>query len=474
MMTRLLLVEPPKNYWFLMGEYLPPPTALLALAAYVEREMPDVEVDVLDCQGEKLDWKGMEKRIESFEPDVVASSGFTCNAYTCAKTVETVKKIDEDIATVLGGQHFSFTDVESMQAYPEIDYIVRGEGERPLVRLLRTLRDNRGLTSVDGLTFRHDGGVVRNKLGALIENLDDLPFPAYHLVEKSLDNYHFMSMAGGRRYLIIEASRGCSHRCSFCTQWKHWGACWRTKSPNRIGDDMTRLRDEYGAEFVWLTDDNFELGKRGKELAEEMKGRGFDDSTPFFFQARTDDIASHPGVVEQLASVGNNWQLVGVENGSPEVLKGFRKGVNASDAKEAVRILKENGILAQAMVILGSRTDTKGSIDQLKEYVKDLDPQLAIFSCLTPMPGTDLHEEAKKNGWIEDDNYAHYDMVHAVMPTETMSRREVQEELYLCYKEFFTSPSAVLRGLFSSNEFKRHGYRHLATKGLMRQLRQLI
>ncbi|HTY47384.1 MAG TPA: radical SAM protein [Methanomassiliicoccales archaeon] len=474
MSTRLLFVEPPKDYLFLMGDYLPPPTALLALGAYAEREIDDLEIEVIDCQAESLDWKALEKRIEAFEPDVVAASGFTCNAYTCAKVAEISKKIDKDIVTALGGQHFSYADVESMHEYPEIDFIVRGEGERTLVHLLRALRDESDLTSVDGLTFRHGNEIVQNRPRELIENLDELPFPAYHLLEKNLDRYHFTMMAGKGRYMITEGSRGCFHRCGFCTQWKHWGARWRTKSPKRIAEDMARLRDDYGAGFVWLTDDNFEFGKRGKELAAELKARGFNESNEFFFQARTDDIASHPDEVAKLAAVGNNWQLVGVENNSPEFLKQFHKGERVEDARKAVGVLKDNGVLAQAMVIIGSRSDTHESIKKLREYTLDLDPELAIFSCLTPMPGTELYDEAKRNRWLDDKNLAHYDMAHAIMPTETLTRSEVQEELYVCYRQFFGTPTRVLKGLFSSNDIKKRCFRHLAGKRIMYNLRQMI
>ena len=126
---RVLFVEPPKDIWFVMGEYLPPPYGIIQLAAYLEREVKDVEIEVLDCNAKQVDWKGLEKRIESFNPDVVASSGLaTCNTYLVARTLETAKNIDPDILTVAGGQHFTATPQESLETHPEIDVIVRGEG----------------------------------------------------------------------------------------------------------------------------------------------------------------------------------------------------------------------------------------------------------------------------------------------------------------------------------------------------------
>ncbi|MFQ6060798.1 MAG: cobalamin-binding protein, partial [Thermoplasmata archaeon] len=114
------------------------------------------------------------------------------------------------------------------------------------------------------------------------------------------------------------------------------------------------------------------------------------------------------------------------------------------------------------------------SIEQLRQFSLDLDTHLAIYSVLTPFPGTEIHERALQNGWIEDTNYAHYDMVHAIMPTEGLSRLEVQEELHRCYRAFYGSIPRNIAGLFSRNETKRRVYRHMARRSVMRNLRRLI
>ncbi len=474
MRTRVLFVEPPKDYWFLMGEYLPPPTGLLALAAYVERELDDVEVAVLDCQAEAKDWKGVESRIASYAPHIVAATGFTCNVFVCARVAETAKRVDPAIVTVMGGQHFSLLDSESLTSFPEIDFIARGEGERTFVELIRALQGKGDLGRVDGLTFRKDDQVVRNPNRELIEDLDSLPYPAYHLVEENLSKYHFTGMAGRSRYLILEASRGCWHRCSFCTQWRHWNGTWRTKSPRRIAEEMAHMRDDLGAGFIWLTDDNFEYRKRGEELVDQLRAKGFDDTFAWFFQSRSDEIVKNPETVSKLRKVGNNWQLIGVENSSSKTLEDFNKGETVDDAIRAVRILKENNIFSQAMLIIGSRKDDHASIERLRAFANELDPHLAIFTVLTPFPGTQVYEDALRNGWIEDWNFGHYDMAHAIMPTESLSREEVQRELYTCYKEYFGSPVRALQGIFSSNSIKKRTYRHMASKRIMSSLRQLI
>jgi len=93
---------------------------------------------------------------------------------------------------------------------------------------------------------------------------------------------------------------------------------------------------------------------------------------------------------------------------------------------------------------------------------------------LTPYPGTDLFEEAKRNSWIEDWNWANYDMVHAIMPTETLTREELQHELYRCYRSYFGSWRRQLQGVFSRNAIKRRTYRYMMRQGVLRQLKSLV
>jgi len=473
---KLLFVEPPKDYWFVMGEYLPPPYGLLQLAAYVENKIRDIKIEVIDCQAKRLDWKGLEKEVESFNPQIVASSGFaTCNVYTTARALELAKKVNSEILTVTGGQHFTVTAEESLKTYPEIDVIVRGEGEQTLVELVKALDEKKSFSGVKGISFRHEGRIHKNPSQPLIEDLDEMPFPGYHFVEDVIHRYHFTMMAGRERgYAMIEASRGCPHRCTFCSQWRHWEGKWRHKSVKRIVDEMEFCINNYGSKLLWLTDDNFGMGKRMDDLCDEMIIKDFPDDIICFLQMRCDDIVKNESILPKMRKAGINWLLLGVESQSESTLERFNKKTNPDNARKAVKLLKENGIFAQTTAIIGERKDSAESIAGLREFINELDPYLAIFMILTPFPGTEVFEEAKKNGWIEDWNWANYDMVHAIMPTETLSREEVQQELYRCYRGFFGSWKRRLGGIFSTNAIKRRVYTYMASQGVLNKLRDLV
>ncbi len=475
-MVSVLFVEPPKDYWFVMGEYLPPPYGLLQLAAYLEAKIPEADIEVVDCQAMSLDWKGLEKRITSFDPDIVATSGFaTCNTYVAARTLETAKKLKPETITVVGGQHFSATAQESLEAYPEIDVVVRGEGEETLTELTKAVGNNTSFSGIAGISFRNRNNIRHNPPRLLFDDLDCLPFPGYHFVKDYVHLYHFTMMAGSKaRYGIVEASRGCPHRCTFCSQWKHWQGSYRHKSVKRIADEIEFLHKNYGSKLLWLTDDNFGFGQRMEDLCDELIKRGFSDDISCFMQARCDDVVENQDLLPKMSRAGINYLLLGVESQSQRNLDSFRKGTKPEDAVKAVRLLKQNGIFSQATCIIGERKDSHESIEGLRHFINELDPDLSIFMILTPFPGTDLYEEAKNNGWIENSNWADYDMVHAIMPTESLSREQLQHELYECYRSFFGSSSRKIQGIFSRNRIKRRVYRYMARQSVLIQLKSLV
>jgi anaerobic magnesium-protoporphyrin IX monomethyl ester cyclase len=473
---KVMFIEPPKDIWFVMGEYLPPPYGIIQLAAYVEKEVQDAEIEILDCNAEHVNWGGMEERIEASSPDIVASSSLaTCNTYVVARTLETAKKTDPNVLTVTGGQHFTATAQESLQEYPIIDVIVRGEGERTVAELVAKAKERSSLRKIMGISFREQGRIIHNPPRPLIENLEELPYPGYHLVEHIMRKYHFAAMAGpGAAYALIEGSRGCPHECTFCTQWKHWQGTWRLKSPKRVADEMRFCNRNFGSRFIWLTDDNFGAGTRANDLADEIIKTGVSEDATWFVQARCDDIVRNREALPKLQKSGLNWVLLGVENSEPSTLNAFKKDISPEEAKAAVKLLKDNGIFAHVMLIIGGRKDTVESIEKQREFANALDPDFAMFGILTPFPGTQVYEEAIRNGWIEDFNWSHYDMVHAIMPTETLSRTQVQEQLYECYRSFYGPWKRKLKGLFSSNQLKRRVFRYMARRALLEQFKNLF
>ena len=247
-----------------------------------------------------------------------------------------------------------------------------------------------------------------------------------------------------------------------------------TTRPALLPAESHLVENDDGHSRFWLTDDNLGLGAHTEGLCEEILKRDLDGVT-WFTQLRCDDIVKRMDIIPKLREAGNVWVLLGFDSPHPGTLKKFRRdGVDKPTSKKAVEILRVNDIFSQGTFIIGERRDSEQSIEELMEYADWLDPDIATFMALTPFPGTDVYAEAKENGWIEDTNWSHYDMIHAIMPTEHLTRNEVQESLYRCYQKYFGSWPRRYRGILSENHITRRTYHYLAKKAILTGLRSLF
>jgi anaerobic magnesium-protoporphyrin IX monomethyl ester cyclase len=470
--VKVLFVEPPKEPWFIMGEYLPPPLALLCLAGYLEAHYPGVEIEVMDCQAEEADWTDVKNRIESFHPDLVAPSTVSsCNANITLQVASLVKEVDKEIWTVAGSQHFSALAQNVLETFPQLDFIVRGEGEVTLLELVQALEVGTSLSKVNGLSFRRGEEIRHTANRPLIQNLDSLPFPGYHFVRDHMDKYRFPA-GKDLPYALVEGGRGCIHSCTFCGQWQYWGTC-RKKSPKRVADEFENLYREFGSRFLWLTDDYVQLDSWMETLCDELLEREITEELMWFFQTRADEIIAGKGLLPKLRETGLQWIMTGLESHDPERLKAYRKGIDVDMGKETIELLKEHDILAQTTAIIGDRQDSHETIEAFREWINEVDPDIAVFMTMTPYPGTPLYKTALENGWIEDPRWKRFDMVNAIISTEHLTREEVQDELYATYRAFYGWRRRI-GGVLARNKVKRAYYRHMMLKGFLGTLKGLF
>jgi anaerobic magnesium-protoporphyrin IX monomethyl ester cyclase len=475
--TQITFVEPPKAFWFPMGEYIPPPFGILCLAAYIEREIDSVNIEVIDSQSEKLDWTGLTRRIKKTSPDIVAPAGLsTCNSMHSLRTANITKEIDPEIKTIIGGQHFTALAEETLTHTHQVDAIARGEGEQTLLEYVKASRGDISIEEISGLSYRDGQSIYHNKERDLICDLDTLPYPGYHFVANHMKDYHFALMAEeDTPFAIVEGSRGCNHTCSYCSQWRYWNGGQRTKSPRRVAEEIDYLYKEYGSKFFWLTDDDLSINEWTVKFCDEIISLGLSDEITWFCQARCDNIVASREVLPKMKRAGNTWMLIGFDTPNTEDLKSFRRNdINEETSKKAVDLLRANGIFSQGTFIIGNRNDDRESIRSINVYADNLDPDIATFMVLTPFPGTEIYDIAKSNGWIKNFDWSEYDMIHAIMPTKYLNVEEVQEEIYKSYRFFFGSRTRRYRALFSTNPITKKVYRYLAKKAILTNLRNLF
>ena len=253
---KVTLVQPPSNRDD-TSEFAPP-LGLLSVAAVLEEDEVDVALIDLNLLGLRdpgfVDadfYRRAASCIAATEPEVVGFTSMALESHICLELARLLKALDPSIRTVFGGPHFSALAEPMLRLYPWLDYVVVGEGELATRLLLRHLRGKAPSSSLVNVAFRHRGQVLSSRQFKTLASLDELPFPAYHLVD--LDEYFRLNPY---RVLDFEHARGCQLRCAFCYSPVHWGHGEQARRIDRVVEDVHRLH-ALGARHLFFVADNF-------------------------------------------------------------------------------------------------------------------------------------------------------------------------------------------------------------------------
>lgn len=469
---KVLLIRPPHYYWPFINEYdnFILPQSLSCLAAALRAS--GISVKPIDCVPLKMGWKSLHSTIKDENPDVVCV-GDSESLYSneAARAIKMAKEINPNIITIAGGAHFSNLAEESIRQYP-IDFIVRGEGEETLVELVKELSDtNPTFLKIKGIVFREGNNIIETQPRPLISNLDDLPIPAYDLMP--MDEYgksRFLFSPGG---ITIHHSRGCISNCSFCVWWVQMAERevkdnetivqprWRTKSVERTIEEIELLYYTYNKKCLIFVDDSWNIDPAwNNKFAETIFRKKL--KLKWFAFMRADYLLRDEklGIMEKLVKAGLSHISIGAERADNEDLSDLGKQCyNVDMVKEAMRMLRRKypQVFRQVTFIVGIRNETKESMLQQLEYAKELQVDYPAFHAITPVPGTKLWEDAKRNGWLEVTDFSYYDWATPVMSSKYLDRYEIDELIYTLNKKYART-SWLLKGLFNKYSYKRDMY----------------
>ncbi|MCS7114294.1 MAG: radical SAM protein [Nitrososphaerota archaeon] len=412
------------------------PLSLGYLGAVCERN--GHEVTVIDCQGERLSFEDFRRRLAHTDADVVGITSATLTYKSALKIADISKEILPECTTVLGGCHATFWDVNALNECPSLDVIVRKEGEITFLELLHKLEKREPLKDVKGITFRNGDKVVKNEDRPYIENLDDLPFPAHHLL--NLNAYRKM----GKLIIPLMTSRGCVYWCDFCTAVRMFGRKYRMRSPKNVVDELEYFHKKYNVEQFTFYDDTFTVDtKRVEEICDEMKRRKLD--LQWDCETRV-DMVNRP-LLQKMKEAGCIAIWFGVESGSQMIIDKMHKKIKIEQTRKAFEMAHEVGLMTVASVILGFPGETEETAWETVNLVKSLDPNDVGFYIATPYPGTPLYETVKEKGWLKTEDFDKYDTATPVFETPYLKMEKLKEIRLKAYQQFYLRPRYMFKML---------------------------
>lgn len=394
---KLILIHPP---WAdVYGNYkaaakvgvLYPPLGLCYLASSLEKGGHDVKI--IDAEVEGMDIPKLLKIVKSYSPDLVGITSTTPIFHQAKKLAEGIKK-EMSIPIVIGGPHTTVMPEQSMAACNAFDYGIYGEGERTISEFTHALEDGETLNNIEGLLFRANGKVVKNKPVKFEPNLDAIPFPNRSLLD--IDKYLWsVPKKGIVKFTTIMTSRGCPFNCIFCSQRTMFGTNVRYRTPGNILDEIEHIVNDLKINHIQFIDDTLTLKKdRVYEICKGILERGINVTWEGWTRANSVDEE----MLRLMKRAGFIRVAFGIESGNPDILKVVKKGVTLEQVKNAFKIAKKVGLETRGSVMLGHPYETKKTAMDTLNFIKNLkDCDQVHLNITTPYPGTELYRIAQNS-----------------------------------------------------------------------------
>ncbi|MDD5687997.1 MAG: radical SAM protein [Elusimicrobia bacterium] len=441
---------------------LEPPHGLCNLAAVCIKE--NIDVEILDIPALGLTYEQALNHIIKKSPKYVGITAVTISIYNAAKLAKMIKEVDNNIVIIIGGPHLTAVPEETMSKFPEFDIGVIGEGEITIIELIKTLEKKEPLEKVNGIIFRKSGQLHTTGKRELIKNLDELPFPAWHLLP-DMKNYP-PAVASCKRLpsTSIITTRGCTGKCTFCDR-SGFGETVRAYSAEYIIEMITFLQKKYHIKDIRIMDDNFILIRsRLKKVSELIKKQKI--NITWSCLARVDMVDSD---ILKIIKEAGCWQIAyGIESGSQEILELLNKNITLEQIRRAIMLTKEAKIKTLGYFMLGNPKETENSIEQSIKLIEKLDFDDVKITFFTPYPGSKIFSTAKQYGFFNDDWKSLDCNLDPVFIPENLTKEYLVKIQRKILRKFYLRPRIILSYLKKISNIKQIPALYLATRGFFK------
>ena len=440
---RIVFCEPPYVCWdrrmdrLREDEATIPGLGVLVLAA-VARER-GYAVDLIDGKGHGTPVEELSRRIASLQPDYLGLSATTISVTNAGRIATRVKELAPGVVTILGGPHVSAVPQRTLEALAAIDYGVVGEGEHSLFELLRRLETEQPIDEVPGVVYRRHGRLHANARAPYLDDLDQLPFPAWDLVPDFPQRFQPTLLSYPRTPVAtVITSRGCPFSCSFCDRSTS-GRKGRMHGVEYVGR-LCRLLEDQGVRHVIFADDLFTVRKqRVIDLCHAFLDAGL---------TFTWSCNSHPNLLDfdtmKLMKRAGCWQIAyGIESGSQRILDVVKHEVRIPRMRETLRLTRAAGIRTKGYLMIGHPTEGLDSLAEDIEFLKTVELDMCQITKFTPYPGTPAYPTIREHGAFDED-WERMNAMNFVFIPHGLTADILEAYFDNLYRTFYRRPDVLL------------------------------
>jgi len=341
------------------------------------------------------------------EAELVGISTITSTAPRAYAIADKVRGMG--VPVIMGGPHVTYLPGEALE---HADFVIRGEGERPLMAFIDAWEKDHDYSAVPNLSYSRNGVIVHNRMGAFEENLDQIPMPDFSLFSKALQR-----RLGGRRIIPVLTSRGCPYNCSFCSVTGLFGRRYRFRSTENVIAELRRYDSRKNVIFFY--DDNFAADRNHtKDLLKAMIRERF--KFKWSTQVRA-DVTQDPELVRLMKKAGCITLYIGLESVNPDSLKDMKKKQTVEGISRALKVLRKERIHVHGMFVYGFDHDDWKTVKKTVKFAKKAGLTSSQFLILTPLPGSEFFSQVIGEKRIKFTDWSLYDAHHAVFQPARIS-----------------------------------------------------
>jgi anaerobic magnesium-protoporphyrin IX monomethyl ester cyclase len=412
------------------------PLDLAYMAAMLEKLQ--VECKIKDYAAQKASWEEVKQDIKNFEPDLLLVSVTTPTIKNDLTVCRFAKEIDSNIITVAKGAHFSAKDDESLLIHPELDLVIRGESEHAIVDIVQQKK----FSTILGLAYRENGGIHRNADRPYIEveDLDNLPFPARHLLNNDL----YTAPDTKEPITMINTGRGCPHQCIYCAVTIASGYKLKVRSPKNIADEIEECVKKHKITNFFFRADTFTWDEKWVvDLCQMIIDRNL--KIRWGSNSRVDTISEKR--LEWMKKAGC-WIIgFGIESGNQDMLNKMKKRATLEQAENSIKLCKKYGIKTYGLFLIGLPWETRETVMQTIAFAKKLNPSFLDFNIAYPLPGTEYYRIAKEMNLFEEGDLSEGDYARPIVRTLTLSTKDLIALRKKALLSFYLRPSYIFHTL---------------------------
>ena len=435
---KVLFVNPPQTaskYKF-MG-VIAPPLGIAYMAGVLQEN--NIDVEILDASAEDMGFEDVKNELFKRKPDLVALTALTPTIGRALETAQVVKETLPNSIVVIGGYHPTFNFIETLED-ENVDIVIRGEGEYIMLNLVQALENHSNLHDVKGIVFedKNSKEVVITPEAPLIDNLDEIPFPALNLLP--LKKYRLLDMDTHMATMIT--TRGCPMQCSFCSSAAMHGRKIRERSVKNIVDEIEYLKTTYDIDTIAFMDDTFTLKKRKViAICDEILKRNI--KIMWGCTSRVDTLDET--LLKKMKDAGCITIFIGVESADQQQLDKMCKNTTVTKIENAFKIANQLKIRTIASVALGMPGDSKEIMNKTIKFVHKLKPNYAIYSLATPYPGTKFYKESFEKNLIKIKDWSKYTLITPILETVDCSLKDMRKIQAKAFIKFYLRPQYILK-----------------------------